>query len=312
VLDKHELTVGELCAALQLPQSTVSRHLRQLGDSRWVASRAEGTSRLYRIAAPLDPAARKLWHVVRDQLASGTTAARDLERVEAVLARRRAASEAFFSTAAGQWDALRGELFGRRADLAALPGLLDPAWVVGDLGCGTGQLTEMIAPFVARVVAVDSSRGMLAVARRRVAEATNVEFQQSELEVLPIDAGSLDVAVLFLVLHHVAAPPRVLAEAARALKPGGRLLVVDMLPHERAEYRERMGHLWQGFSEAQLAGWMTEAGFGALRYHSLPIDPSASGPALFAASAQATDGIRKQEPLDHTELPRNSGVQKSA
>jgi ArsR family transcriptional regulator len=285
VLDRHELTVSELCAVVQLPQSTVSRHLKQLGDFGWVSSRAEGTSRLYRSAASLDPAARKLWHVVREQVSAGTTARRDLERVDAVLARRRAASEAFFSTAAGQWDALRTELFGRRADLAALPGLLDPAWVVGDLGCGTGQLTEMIAPFVSRVIAVDSSRGMLAVARRRLGGAANVAFHQGELESLPVDAGTLDVAVLFLVLHYVAEPPRVLAEAARALTPGGRLLIVDMLPHERSEYRERMGHLWQGFSESQLGGWMSESGFASLHYHPLPIDPEASGPALFAASA---------------------------
>lgn len=288
VLDRRELTVGELCAVVQLPQSTVSRHLKQLGDFGWVSSRAEGTSRLYRMTASLEPAARKLWNVVREQLASGTTSKRDVERVEAVLARRRAASEAFFSSAAGQWDALRTELFGRRADLAALPGLLDPSWTVGDLGCGTGQLSEMMAPFVARIVAVDSARGMLAVARRRLADATNVEFHQSELEVLPIDDASLDVAVLFLVLHHVAEPPRVLAEVARALKPGGRLLVVDMLSHERSEFRERMGHLWLGFSEEQLAEWMTEAGFDAMRYRPLPIDPLATGPALFAASAQAT------------------------
>ena len=286
VLDRHELTVSELCAVVQLPQSTVSRHLKQLGDFGWVSSRAEGTSRLYRIVAALDPAARKLWQVVREQVAASTTAKRDLERVDAVLARRRAASEAFFSSAAGQWDALRAELFGRRADLAALPGLLDPSWTAGDLGCGTGQLTEMIAPFVARVIAVDAARGMLAVARRRLGDELNVDFHQSELESLPIDDGSLDVAVLFLVLHHVAEPPRVLAEAARALKPGGRLLVVDMLPHERAEYRERMGHLWQGFSEAQLADWMREAGFDTVKYRSLPIDPMATGPALFAASAQ--------------------------
>jgi len=296
VLDRHELTVGELCAVVQLPQSTVSRHLKQLGDFDWVASRAEGTSRLYQIVGPLDPAARKLWHFVREQLASGTTSKRDLERVDAVLARRRAASEAFFSSAAGQWDALRAELFGRRADLAALPGLLDPTWTVGDLGCGTGQLTEMIAPFVARVIAVDAARGMLAVARRRLSDEPNVTFHQGELEALPIDDGSLDVAVLFLVLHHVAEPPRVLSEAARALKSGGRLLIVDMLPHERSEYRERMGHLWQGFSEAQLADWIRDAGFDTVRYRPLLIDPLATGPALFAASAQAmqhSSSVRK-------------------
>jgi ubiquinone/menaquinone biosynthesis C-methylase UbiE/DNA-binding transcriptional ArsR family regulator len=285
VLDRHELTVGELCAALQLPQSTVSRHLKQLGDFGLVASRAEGTSNLYRIETPLDAAAKKLWHVVRDQLSDGTAARRDLERVDAILAKRRSASEAFFSTAAGQWDALRAELFGHRADLLALPALLNPEWVVGDLGCGTGQLTEVLAPFATKIVAVDSARGMLAVARKRLAGQANVEFHQGALESLPIGDGALDVAILFLVLHYVAEPARVLSEAARALKGGGRLLVVDMLPHERSEYRERMGHVWQGFGEEQLAEWMTLGGFGPVRYRALPIDPQATGPALFAASA---------------------------
>lgn len=286
VLDRHELTVGELCAALQLPQSTVSRHLRQLGDAGWVSARAEGTSRLYRMLAQLDPGARKLWHVVREQVGAGTTAARDRERVTAVLARRRAASEEFFSTSAGQWDALRAQLFGTRADLAALPALLDPSLTVGDLGCGTGQFTALLAPFVARVVAVDSSRGMLAVARRRLADAANVEFHQGELEALPVDAESLDVAVLSLVLHYVAEPIRVLTEAARALRPGGRLLVVDMRPHERGDLRDRMGHVWQGFDEDQLAEWFRAAGFGPVQYRPLHVDPAATGPALFAASAR--------------------------
>jgi ArsR family transcriptional regulator len=287
VLDRHELTVGELCAALQLPQSTVSRHLKQLGDHAWLNSRAEGTSRLYSMVPQLDPPARKLWNVVRDQLDAGTTAQRDAERVEAILAERRAASEEFFSGAAGQWDSIRAELFGRRADLFALSGLLDPAWTVGDLGCGTGQLTELIAPNVARVIAVDSSRGMLAVARRRTAKLKNVEVHRGDLQALPIESGTLDVAVLFLVLHSVAEPLRVLSEAARALKPRGRLLVVDMLPHERSEYRERMGHVWQGFSKAQVHEWMKAAGFGTVDYRPLPIDPAATGPALFAATAHS-------------------------
>jgi len=286
VLDRHELTVGELCAALQLPQSTVSRHLKQLGDHSWLNSRAEGTSRLYRMVSQLDAPARKLWNVVRDQLSSGTTATRDAERAEAILADRRAASEEFFSSAAGQWDSIRAELFGKRADLFALSGLLDPTWTVGDLGCGTGQLTDLIAPNVGHVIGVDSSRGMLAVARRRVAKNKNVELHQGDLEALPIEAGSLDVAVLFLVLHYVAEPQRVFTEAARVLKNGGRLLVVDMLPHERSEYRERMGHVWQGFTRDQLTEWMGEAGLGAVDYRPLPIDQNATGPALFAATGR--------------------------
>jgi SAM-dependent methyltransferase len=99
-----------------------------------------------------------------------------------------------------------------------------------------------------------------------------------------VEAGTLDAAVLSLVLHYVAEPAAVLAEAARALRVGGRLLVVDMAAHDRAEYRERMGHVWLGFEREQISGWLEEAGFGAVRHVPLPADPRAKGPLLFAAT----------------------------
>jgi ArsR family transcriptional regulator len=284
-LDRHELTVSELCAVLQLPQSTVSRHLKLLADDRWVTARAEGASRLYTLAAALDPAARRLWQLVRGQIAEDVTASQDAERLRSVLAERRTRSQEFFANSAGRWDALRTELFGSRTDLAALPALLDEGWVIGDLGCGTGQLAGSLAPFVARVVAVDQSRAMLAAARTRLRDYANVELRHGELEALPLADGELDAAVLFLVLHYVAEPSRALAEASRALKPGGRLLVVDMTPHAREEYRQTMGHLWQGFSPEQLNGWLVTAGLEPGRYVTLPADPRAKGPALFSLSA---------------------------
>ena len=286
VLEAHELTVGELCAVVQLPQSTVSRHLKTLGSEGWVVSRAEGTSRQYRVAQPLDAPARRLWQVVREQLGATESAARDAQRLRTVLAERRLKSEEFFSSAAGQWDALRSELFGRRADLTALLGLVDESWTVGDLGCGTGQMSEALAPFVQRVVAVDASRAMLAAARKRLAGTPNVDVRHGNLESLPIEDGELDAAVLFLVLHYVVDPAVVLAEVRRVLAPGGRLLVVDMMPHEREEYRQQMGHLWQGFSNAQLGAWLEEAGFGVAHHRQLPADPHAKGPLLFAATAK--------------------------
>ena len=287
VLEPHELTVSELCAVLQLPQSTVSRHLKVLGDEGWVASRAEGTSRRYRMAPDqLDPPARRLWSLVREQVADAPAAAQDAQRVQGVLARRRTRSQEFFSSAAGEWDRLRAELFGRRADLLALLALLDEGWTVGDLGCGTGQVAAALAPFVGRVVAVDESAAMLTAARGRLEGCENVELRHGALESLPVDDAELDAAVLFLVLPYLAAPGAALAEAARALRPGGRLLVVDMTPHDREEYRHQMGHLWQGFSREELGGWTEAAGLGALRYHPLPPDPEAKGPVLFAASAR--------------------------
>jgi ArsR family transcriptional regulator len=286
LLDRHELTVSELCSALQLPQSTVSRHLKTLADEGWVTVRAEGTSRRYVMPGQsLDPSARRLWHLVRDQVGATTSARQDLVRAEQVLHERRTTSQAFFSSRAGQWDRVRSELYGPRADLAPLAALLEPTAVVGDLGCGSGQTTAALAPFVQRVIAIDESSAMLAAARQRVGGHANVELRSGRLEDLPIDDASLDVAVLSLVLHFVVDPAAVLAEAARVLRVGGRLLVVDMEPHEREEYRTGMGHVWLGFSVEQLTTWFENAGLAQLRIVPLPPDPHAKGPALFTARA---------------------------
>lgn len=287
VLERHELTVTELCAALQLPQSTVSRHLKVLADEGWVGARPDGTSRFYRMAADaIDPSARRLWRLVREQVAALAAAEQDAQRVEGVLRERRTRSQQFFSTAAGEWDRLRGELFGARWDLLGLLALLDAGWTVGDLGCGTGQLAGSLGPFVGRVIAVDDSPAMLAAARRRLAGAANVEVRSGRLEALPVDDGQLDAALLFLVLHHLGEPGAVLGEVARVLRPGGRLLVVDMMPHDREEYRREMGHVWLGFSAEQMRGWAEAAGLGAPDYRALPADPAARGPTLFAATAR--------------------------
>jgi ubiquinone/menaquinone biosynthesis C-methylase UbiE/DNA-binding transcriptional ArsR family regulator len=287
VLARHELTVSELCDVLQLPQSTVSRHLKTLSDGGWVVSRREGTSRYYSLPLDdLDASRRRLWQLIGDQVNETAEAAQDEARLKGVLAERRSKSEEFFSSAAGQWDRVREELFGRDSHLRPLLGLLDPDWVVGDLGCGTGQVTEAVAPFVGQVIAVDSSGEMLQAARARLRGRANITVRRGTLERLPLDDDSLDVAVLALVLHHAADPARVLAEAARAVKPGGRLLVADMLPHDHDEYRQTMGHVWLGFSERQVDRWCAGAGFGGFRWHALPVEPGVKGPALFVATAR--------------------------
>ena len=170
ILERHELTVSELCAVLQLPQSTVSRHLKTLADASWVTSRRDGTSRYYTLALDeRDAHTRRLWSLLRDQIATTAGADQDARRLKGVLGRRQSKSEEFFASAAGQWDRLRRELFGGASALHALPALIDPGWTVGDLGCGTGETSAAFAPFVARTIAVDRSGEMLHSARRRVA-----------------------------------------------------------------------------------------------------------------------------------------------
>jgi ArsR family transcriptional regulator len=291
LLDGRELMVGELCAVLQLPQSTVSRHLKILSDEGWVFARGEGTSRFYSmVQSRLDPSAKQLWQVVREQVASGPGAAHDARRLESVLAQRVAASrsrsQVFFSTAHGAWDQMRTEMIGARTDLIGLLDLLDERWVVGDLGCGTGHVSELLAPCVGRVIAVDESGPMLSAARDRLREHQNVELRAGAVEDLPIENGELDVAMLFLVAHFVADPAALLREVQRVLKPGGKLLLVDFMIHDRVDYAIQLGHVWQGFDEPQITRWLEHGGFTGARYRVLPADPEAKGPSLFAATAR--------------------------
>lgn len=287
VLEQHELTVSEICGVLQLPQSTVSRHLKTLADGDWLTSRRDGTSRYYRMdAGELDPGARQIWPIVREEVAATAAASQDARRLGGVLARRRSKSEEFFSSASGQWDLLRADLFGHTFHLHALLALLDPSLRVGDLGCGTGEVSALLARHVGQVVAVDASTDMLDAARRRLAGVGHVDLRQGDLAALPLEDASLDAAVLALVLHYAPDPARSLAEAARVTKCGGRLLVIDMQPHDRVEYQQQMGHVWLGFPEPQLRRLLTTAGFEDIRVHPLPVDTAARGPALFAAVAR--------------------------
>jgi ArsR family transcriptional regulator len=286
VLERHELTVGELCSVVQAPQSTVSRHLKALADGGWLTSRADGTNRRYTsVASQLDAPLRSLWLLVRKETGGTLPAQQDERRLAQVLAIRRSRSEEFFRAGASQWDQLRDDMFGRRFFLPALMGLLDETAVVADLGCGTGQVAEALAPFVGQVIGVDASPSMLKAAKKRLAQHENVELRAGTLEALPVGDGGLDAAMMFLVLHHVADPSRCVAEAFRALKPGGRLVVVDMLPHDRDEYRSQMGHVWLGFSETDVARLLRESGLDHVRLLPLPAEPKAKGPALFTARA---------------------------
>jgi len=311
LVERHELTVSEICLVLQMPQSTVSRHLKTLADAGWVSSRRDGTSRLYTLTGGGEMAQeRRLWLLVREQIADLAVIDQDGKRLASVLSARQAKSDRFFASAAGQWDHLRGELFGASFDLHALLCLLGSDWVVGDLGCGTGPIAAQLAPHVGHVIAVDGSPEMLGAARARLSTHSNVTLRRSGLETLAIDDSCLDVAILALVLHYVTSPPAVLAEAARTLKPSGKLLIVDMLPHDREEYRREMGHVWLGFPEETLQKMLRTVGFEETRLFALPSDPLAKGPGLFATVSVRTSSDTLQGSGSLKTTSRNSdGIQ---
>ena len=210
LLERHELTVSELCAVLQLPQSTVSRHLKTLADAAGCVAARRHQPLLHAGARrSRTRRTRRLWSLLREQVSATAGADQDARRLKGVLARRQSKSQEFFESAAGQWDRLREELFGGASHLQALPALLDERWMVGDLGCGTGQVARG-----ARAVRGARHRGRSlrrhAAGRAPAAarSADDVEVRRGELEALPIDDAELDAATLLLVLHHLPDPAR--------------------------------------------------------------------------------------------------------
>ena len=210
------------------------------------------------------------------------------------MTRRQTASQQFFESGAGRWDKIREELFGRASHLHALGGLLDERWIVGDLGCGTGQVAAALAPFVAGVIAVDRSGEMLQAARKRLRDWPNVEVRRGELEALPVDDGSLDAATLMLVLHHAPDPAAVLAAAARALR-AGRALAGDRHAAARsgrvpAADGPRMAGLFGRSRAAAADGGRVRAGAG-VRARCRTATPRAR--ALFVATARKNESTQR-------------------
>src|SRR5512138_1507105 len=265
-LEREELSVLELCDVLAVPQSTASRHLKVLSDAGWLASRRRGTHSLYGWAQGIDPAARRLWLLARAEMDG---------------------SERFFTGAAGAWDRLRAEVYGKGVLAEALLALVPTEWTVADLGCGTGALAAELAARVRKVIAVDRSAAMLRAARKRLARARNVEVHEARLEALPVADASCDAAVVSLVLAYLEDPAPALREAARILRQGGRLVVLEAARHGDDGLRRRMGQVHPGFSTEALRA-LLPPGLDDVRVRALPPEPGAKGPGVAVATARRT------------------------
>ena len=281
VLHADELTVGELVQVVQMPQSTVSRHLKALLEAGWVKRRTEGATSLYRGASQAPgEAAEAIWRAVLDDWTAGRTHTEDQARLRAVLAARTEEAQTLFARIRAEWDAMRDQLFGPDLLLETLLGLMGTEWVVADLGCGTGATVHRIAPLVGQVHGVDAEPAMLDVARSRCASVANVSLHEASVTDLPLPTHSVDLALAMLVLHHVPDLEAALAEVGRVVRTGGRLLVLDMRAHDRVEWSESLGHAHRGFDRSDFEaapGWVL-SGWRPLR----PA-PTVVGPPLFAA-----------------------------
>ncbi|MEM1011197.1 MAG: metalloregulator ArsR/SmtB family transcription factor [Planctomycetota bacterium] len=284
VLEADELTVADLRDVLQLPQSTVSRHLKTLLDGGWVVHRREGTAGFYRlILDELDESRRTLWLATRESSGHWATAEQDLLRLRQHLANRDAGG--FFAGVAGDWQAIRDEQYGRSFEAMAGLALLPADAVVADLGCGGGHFTEQLSAFAAEVVGIDASPDMLKAARRRLRPLDNVKLKQAELSGVPLDDASCDAVFCVLALSYVESPAAVASEMRRLLKPNGRCVIVDLLAHDLDDFRRRMGQRHRGFTADTVADLL--ASFTNTRVVPLPPEPDAKGPALFIASGGA-------------------------
>ena len=284
LLDGRELSVGELSSALQLPQSTVSRHLKRLLDSGWVVRRSEGTASLYRrSSSSLDEKAREIWSLAEDECRVDPQCEEDARRATEVISRRSVDSRNFFGALGGEWAELRSDLFGSAIKFEPMFALLDPNWVVADLGCGTGASAAELAPWVSGIEAIDREQGMLEAASSRLESYEHIRYHKAELTDLPLEDASVNAALISLVLHHIEDPPAVIKEALRIVEPGGPVIIVDMVEHDRSLYRDSMGHVHLGFSRDEIESWASKCGCEGVRIHQLRTDMGASGPGLFVA-----------------------------
>ncbi len=268
LLASERLNVSELTTVLGIAQSGVSRHLGLLAEAGLVLESREGAFTWFSLAPALGPgngALGQLLHTHFTDSARDPRSREDQARLQEVLRLRKENFDVHASP-----DARRtGQLVPGRSWAAwarALAHLLPPVRVA-DLGCGEGYLTVEASRFASRVIAVDRSAEVLkrarALARRR--KVDNVIWRRGEIEKVPIRDGGVDVAVLSQALHHAADPSRAVAEAARVVAPGGKVLVLDLRAHGEGWVRDRLGDRWQGFEDGALARLLKDAGLKDVR-----------------------------------------------
>ena len=258
LLEREELTVAELSAITRLAQPRVSTHLARLKEAGLVRDRRSGVSAYYRFdEEQLDAAQRALWHALKAG-SDDPLLRQDAERVAGVLASR-AAEQNWADTVAGDME--RHYSPGRTWEALARSALpLLEAGDVLDIASGDGVLAELVAPHANRYVCIDTSARVVAMASERLRRLPNVEVREGDMHALPFEAGSFDLVVLMHALTYADKPAQAVAEAARVLRPGGRLLLSSLARHEHRAAVEAYGHVNLGFTAKELRKFCEKAG----------------------------------------------------
>ncbi|MFM1848837.1 MAG: hypothetical protein RL417_2311 [Pseudomonadota bacterium] len=265
ILSDGYFNVQELTSILGISQPTISHHLKVLQGAGITSSYKEGTWTYHKLmgneaGTPAPAVAHNFLKLAASSSMNGHTAifARDKAAIGEILARRRDASHRYFESVASNWKEIRREAQGDTAYFSELESLIPPSATLLELGCGSGALLEALLPRDGKTIGVDYSRAMLDEAKRNLGEkASGVELRLGELEHLPLADESVDVAVACMVLHHIAQPKNVILEAARVLKRGGHLIIVDLMRHTNEYMRERFADLWLGFELPEIERWLT-------------------------------------------------------
>ncbi|GHD11050.1 ArsR/SmtB family transcription factor [Tianweitania populi] len=263
LLASGDLTVSDLTAILNQSQPRVSRHLKLLQEAGLVDRYQEGSWAFFRLAE--SDGARELILGLLARIADDDPLVeRDIERLFGVRQKRQEKATHYFRSNASSWDEIRSLHVPDKAVEAALLDLVGtrPFQSMVDLGTGTGRLLELFAPLYRRAVGIDMSREMLAVARANLERAgiTNAQVRQGDVYAPPVDRDAFDLVTVHQVLHYLDDPASVVKEAAKLLRPSGRLVIVDFAPHSHEFLREEHAHARLGFADRQIEDWLTEAG----------------------------------------------------